>query len=127
MKTLVCVTLLLVSSVLLAQDSNSANSPTRDSKSPKDQVTVRGCVSQSNGDYILMKQDPGVAYQLESTGKTRLHNYFGQEVEIKGRKFSTLSSSSDALNKVGSAAPVTLKILSIRTISRYCSSPGVPR
>jgi hypothetical protein len=118
--------MLLLSASLFAQDSSSAGGK-NPSKQSKDQVTIRGCVSQSNGDYILMRQDPGVSYELESTSKTRLKNYFGKEVEIRGRKFPTLSSSSDALNKVGSAAPVTLKILSIRTINQSCSSAGVTR
>ncbi len=118
--------MLLLSASLVAQDSRSASGKDP-SKQSKDQVTIRGCVSQSNGDYILMRQDPDVSYELESSGKTRLKNYFGKEVEIKGRKFPTLGSSSDALNKVGSAAPVTLKICSIRTINQFCSVTGPSR
>ena len=126
MKISVVVTVLLSASVLLAQDNpTDAKNPT--SKHSKDEVTIRGCVSRSNSDYILMKQDPGVAYELQATGKTRLKNYLGQEVEITARKEPTLSSSSDALNKIGSAAPETLAITSIKTVAKNCSYQGVSR
>jgi hypothetical protein len=127
MKTLVYVTLLLVTSVLLPQDGNSGNSQKHDSSARKDEVTVQGCVSRQNSDYILMKQDPGITYQLQSNGKLRLKKYLGQQVEITAQEVPTLSSSSDAMNKVGSASPVTLVILSIKTVNSSCSSSGVTR
>lgn len=126
MKSLLFFALLFLAATLFAQDSNS-NSPKSHGKSSKDEVTLQGCVSRSNGDYILMKQDPGVAYELQPTGKMRLRHYLGKQVEITAHSEPTLSSSSDALNKVGSAAPVTLAIISIRTISSHCYEGGVPR
>ena len=125
MRTL-CFALLLASSFLLAQDTNS-NSPSQDnSKDSKGQVTLQGCVSRSSGDYILMKQNPAISYQLQATGKIRLHNYLGQRVEAVGNESPTMSTSSDAMNKVGSAAPVTLTITSIRTIDKECTTRPVP-
>jgi len=112
MKTL-CFLLLLSGSFLFAQ--NTGHHP-----KSKDEVTVQGCVSRANGDYILMKQNPAVTYELQATGKIRLKNYLGQRVEITGTESPTLSSSSDAMNKVGSAAPVTLNIISIKTIDKEC-------
>lgn len=123
MRTLL-VALLLSSSFLLAQESNS-NNPNHDSKDSKGQVTLQGCVSRSNGDYILMKQNPAISYQLQSTGKIRLKNYLGQRVEAIGSESPTMSTSSDAMNKVGSAAPVTLTITSIRTIDKECTTRPV--
>ena len=121
MKRLIFVVLLISAAVLLAQDSNPSNSKKQNQKVSKDQVTVRGCVSMSNGDYILMKQDPDVSYELQATGKTRLKNYLGRQVEVTAHQEPTLSLSSDALNKVGSAAPTTLTIISIKTVARRCS------
>jgi hypothetical protein len=69
-----------------------------------------------------MKQDPGITYQLQATGKIRLKHYLGQRVEATGTESPTMSTSSDAMNKVGSAAPVTLTITSIRTIEKECTS-----
>ena len=43
---------------------------------------MQGCVSRSSGDYILMKQNPAVSYQLQATGKIRLRHYLGQRVEV---------------------------------------------
>lgn len=114
------VALLLSSSFLLAQNSNS-NNPNHNSKDPRGQVTLQGCVSRSNGDYILMKQNPAISYQLQATGKIRLRNYLGQRVEAVGNESPTMSTSSDAINKVGSAAPVTLTITSIRTVNQDCT------
>ncbi len=126
MRTLLCA-LLLSGSLLLAQDSAPANTNQQGGKDSKGEVTVRGCVSRSSGDYILMKQDPAVTYELQGTHKIRLRNYLGQRVEVTGSESPTLASSSDALNKVGSAAPVTLTITSIKTIDKDCSARDVSR
>ncbi len=80
MRTLLLVALLLSGTFLLAQDSAPDNS-----KDSKGQITLQGCVSRSSGDYILMKQDPGVSYQLQATGKIKLRHYLGQRVEVSGR------------------------------------------
>jgi hypothetical protein len=126
MRTLLCA-LLLSGSLLLAQDSAPANTNQQGGKGSKGEVTVRGCVSRSSGDYILMKQDPAVTYELQGTHKIRLRNYLGQRVEVTGNESATMASSSDAMNKVGSAAPVTLTITSIKTIDKECSARDVSR
>jgi hypothetical protein len=113
--------LLLSSSFLLAQDSNAANTSQQKSKASKGEITVQGCVGRSSGDYVLTKQNPAVTYELQATGKTRLRNYMGQRVEVTGKESPTLSTSSDALNKTGSASSVTLTITSIRTIDKECT------
>lgn len=123
MRPALYVTLLLSVAALGAQDSDSTHSR----KHSKDEVTVQGCVSRANGDYILMKQNPPISYELQATGKTRLKNYLGQRVEVTAIETTTLSSSSDALNKVGSAAPETLTIKSIKTIDPDCSARSVSR
>ena len=70
-------------------------------------VTIRGCVSKSNGDYVLMMENPGTTYQLDG-GKIRLKSYLGKRVEITGTGSPTLSTSEDAINKMRNASPVTL-------------------
>jgi len=113
--------LLLSGSFLLAQDSTPRNPSQHNSKASKGEVTIQGCVGRSSGDYILTKQDPAMTYELQATGKTRLRNYLGQRVEVTGKESPTLSTSSDALNKTGSASSVTLTITSIRTIDKECT------
>jgi len=110
--------LLLSSSLLLAQ----ASSPGQDnSKDSKGQVTVQGCVGRSSGDYILSQQDPAKTYELQATGKTKIGPYLGQQVEVTGRTSPSLSTSSDAIAKMGSPAPVTLTVTSIKTIAKECT------
>jgi hypothetical protein len=120
MKNVALFALLLSGSFLLTQDT-SANSQPK-SKAPKDEVTVQGCVGRFSGDYVLTKQDPAVTYELQATGKTRLKHYLGQRVEVTGMEGPTLSSSSDSLNKTGSASSVTLTVTSIKTIDKECTA-----
>ena len=121
MRTFLCVLLLSGASVL-TQDTAPSKPSQHDSKKTKDQITVQGCVGRFSGDYILTKQDPGVTYELQATGKVKLRHYLGQRVEVTGTEGPTLATSSDALTKTGSAAPVTLTITSIKTIDKECTS-----
>ncbi len=126
MKKCLFVALLLSGSFLLAQEATPMDHG-QGSKDAKGQTTVTGCVSRSNGDYILMKENPSMTYELQATGKTRLKNYLGQRVEVTGNQSPTMSSSSDATAKQGSAAPVTITISTIRTVDKECSERGVAR
>jgi hypothetical protein len=86
-------------------------------------VTVRGCVSMLNGDYVLTKENPGVTYQRYGTHEIKLKAYLGKRVEITGKKSSTLPTSEDAINaRMGSASPVSITVESIKTISKQCQS-----
>jgi len=115
------VLLLLSGSFLLARDSSSNTMSQDNSKESKGQVTVQGCVGRSSGDYILTKQNPGMTYELQASGKTKLRQYLGQRVEVTGTESPSLSTSSDALTKTGSASSVTLTITSIKTIAKECT------
>jgi len=120
--------LVISASFLLAQNSNAPGGASPDnSKHAKGQVTLQGCLSRSSGDYILMKQEPDMTYQLQATGKIKLRHYLGQRVEVTGSESPTMSTSSDAMNRVGSAAPVTLTIAAIKTLDKECSVRDVAR
>jgi len=127
MKCFCFATLLLSSSFLLAQDSNPANASQQSSKNSKGEVTIQGCVSRSSGDYVLIKQDPAITYELQGSHKIKLRNYLGQRVEVTASESPTMASSSDAMNKVGSAAPVTLNVTSIKTLEKDCPVRDVSR
>lgn len=120
-----CAVLLLSSAFALAQGSAPANGANNNANNSNGQVTVRGCVSRSNGDYILMKTNPAVTYELQASGKTHLKHYLGQRVEASGTTSPTLSTSSDG-NRA-SAAPVTLNVSSIKTLDKECSEQSVSR
>lgn len=114
--------LLLSGSFLLAQNSNPSNTSQQNSKDSEGQVTVQGCVARSSGDYILMKQDPAMTYELQAANKIKLSRYLGQRVEVTGTESPSLSTSSDTSARAGSPSPVTLTITSIKTIEKECSA-----
>jgi hypothetical protein len=116
------VFVVLSAAFAVAQADKPASGAQNQSKSDKGQVTVQGCVSRFSGDYILIKQDPAVTYELQATGKIKLHSYVGQRVEVKGEESPSMSTSSDAMTKTGSASPVTISVSSIRTIEKECST-----
>jgi hypothetical protein len=123
MKTLF-LALLLTSSFLVAQDSStvSQDKASRDnSKDSKGAVTMQGCVSRSSGDYVLMKQNPTETLELQATNKIKLRQYLGQRVEVTGTQSASMSTSSDAIARMGSPSPVTLTITSIKTLDKNCS------
>jgi hypothetical protein len=117
MRTLIFA-VLLSATFVLAQDK-PANAQDN-SKQTKGQVTVQGCVTRSSGDYILVKQDPGVSYELQGNGKIKLHSYLGQRVEVTGQESPSMSTSSDSMNRTGSPSPVTITVTSIKTIDKEC-------
>src|ERR1700733_1933252 len=112
-KTMLFV-LVVAASVLLAQD-----------KRRKEATPVQGCVSRFNGDFILVKQDPAMTYELQATGKIKLGHYVGQRVEVTGEKSPSLSTSSDFLGSGGGPSPVTLTVNSIKTVSKDCTEHPV--
>jgi hypothetical protein len=115
--------LLLSSSFLLAQDNTAASRDNaKDSNGP---ITMRGCVSRTSGDYVLMKQDPAETFELQAANKIRLKHYLGQRVEVTGTKSASMSTSSDAIARMGSPSPVTLTITSIKTLDKSCSERPV--
>jgi hypothetical protein len=114
--------LLFSGSLLVAQDSNSSSMSQNSAKAPKGQVTIQGCVSRSSGDFVLIKQDPGITYELHATGKIKLSRYLGQRVEVNGTQSPSLSTSSDAARAQSS---VTLTISSIKTIDKECPAHEV--
>ena|ERR1700686_2805791 len=118
MRKLCFAMVLLSGSWLVAQDSVSNNQ--QEMKDSKGEITVQGCVGRSSGDYTLIKQNPPMTYELQGSHGVKLRNYLGQRVEVTGTESPTMSSSSDAMNKTGSAAPTTLTVTSIRTIDKDC-------
>ena len=114
-----CFALLLSSSFLLAPEMSPSQDNSKDSKG---EVTVQGCVSRSSGDYTLTQTDPVKTYELQATGKTKLGQYLGQQVEVTGRKSPSLSTSSDSMAKMGSPAPTTITVTSIKTLAKECTS-----
>lgn len=130
MKKLLFVTLLLSGSLLFAQNSPAVNNDQQAGQSAPNshgKITVTGCVSEFSGDYTLIKDSPGITYELQATGKIRLKDYLGHRVEVTGRQQESLSTSSDAMDRGGSPSPLTIKISSIKTLDKDCSQRPVSR
>ena len=119
MKPLLVVLLLFVS--LAAAQNNGSTASAQNSSTPANgQLTVRGCVSRASGDYILIKDNPAITYELQATGKMKLRKYVGHYVEVTGQESPSMSTSSDTMARMGSASPVTFTASSIRTIEKEC-------
>jgi hypothetical protein len=86
----------------------------------KDAVTVTGCVSRSHKHFVLIQAHEGNSYQLEDNNQVKLGSYLGQEVEVTGQEFPTLSTSSDSRSG-GAASSVTISVRAIKSIHKTCS------
>ncbi len=104
-----------------AQAASSNPPDASQHKKAKDEITVRGCLGRSNTDYILTQPDQGNSYELARSRKLRLAPYLGQEVEVTGSEYPSMSTSSDYLARSGSASPVTIRVTTIKTIEKRCS------
>jgi hypothetical protein len=120
-RTILLVAMLCAGFFAAVQGANPPGADQEHPKKTKDQVTVRGCVSKQNTDYILLQPDQGNSYQLQGSRKIRLKTYLGQQVEVTGTESPSMSTSSDYLARTGSASPVTIAVSSIKTIANRCS------
>jgi hypothetical protein len=122
--TIVC-TLLYAAVSLTAQRASqdqASGASQGHSKKAKEEVTLRGCVARFSTDYILIQPDVGHSYELEGSRKQKLGPYLGQEVEVTGVEFPSMSNSSDAgFGRLGSPSPVTISVHSIKTLAKRCS------
>ncbi len=120
MRTIILTVVLFAAALLSAQTDQSTSMNSEQPQKSNGQVTVSGCVSKQGGDYILMKENPGVSYELQATGTIHFKNYLGQRVEVTGTEGSTMSTSEDAMNKGGNASAQTITVNSIKTLDREC-------
>lgn len=91
------------------------------SKQKKNQVTIQGCVGRMSGDYLLFQTDPGDSYVLEASRKIKLENYMGQQVEVTGKEWPTLSTSTNFTRRRAGSS-LTIVVQSINTVSKECSN-----
>jgi hypothetical protein len=87
------------------------------------QKTVVGCLSQSNGQYMLTSKR-GMTYQL--TGDTsQLSDHVGHEIRVTGTEGQgSASAGSNSGMSQGSAGATTLQISSMKHISKTCNNTG---
>ena len=112
---------LLLFSVLLLGVSWAAaqTSPSQGASGSTGQETVKGCLSNSGGNYMLTDKN-GKSFQL--TGDTsKLSDHVGHEIKVTGTA-SSGSASSDS-GAMSQASP-TLEISTVKHISKTCEGAG---
>jgi hypothetical protein len=122
---------LLIASLTWAQDSTSQMS-TSSSNSPASGGKVQGCLSGSDGNYMLTQDGTGTMFKLVG-GSDMLKKHVGHEVAITGQTASPSASPSDSSQGQGSAptsdadansaaSSNTIQVSDVKMISKSCSS-----
>jgi hypothetical protein len=83
------------------------------------QKTVTGCLSESNGKYMLTEHN-GTSYELMGES-SKLAEHVGHEIRVTG---SEAAGSGTASSTMGQNASPTLEVSSFRHISKTCKSAG---
>jgi len=125
--------LLLGATWAMAQNDQTPTSPTEQSPAAQSEttptssggnMTVQGCLSGSDGSYMLTDKN-GTMYQL--TGDTaKLGDHIGHEVKITGTASggSMSPSGSGESGDTAGASKQTLQVSSVKHVSKTCSSGG---
>jgi len=147
-KLLLLSVLLLSFSWAAAQDTPSQTTPNQDQtqsqpapdrQAPPDaaqtnsggqnnmggQMTVKGCLSSSNGNYMLTDKN-GTMYQL-SGDTSKLSDHVGHEVRVTGTMGAAGGSQAgdtSSMGTSGGSAQQTLQVASIKHISKTCQNGG---
>jgi hypothetical protein len=119
-RTVIALAVLCMSVAAAAQENAPQNANQENSKKTKNEITVKGCLGRANTDYILTQPNRGNSYELERSRNLKLGPYLGQEVEVTGSEYPSMSTSSDFLARTGSASPVTIRVTAIKTIEKRC-------
>jgi len=113
-KTLLLVfTMLMCTGWLLAQDDSHQGMKKGDEMS---QTNVEGCLSGTNGSYMLTDA-AGKTYQLQGD-TSKLGEHVGHEVKVTGM----MAGSGDSM--ANGAGESTLQVKSIKHVAKSCKSSG---
>jgi hypothetical protein len=84
-------------------------------------TTVQGCLSGSDGNYMLTDKN-GMTYQL--TGDTaKLTDHVGHEIKVTGSKSDSAMAPSGGGTDTA-ASKQTLQVSSFKHVAKTCSSGG---
>jgi Protein of unknown function (DUF5818) len=123
MRYLLLSIVLLCAGWVVAQESAAqTNSPAsgQTSSTNSGETTVQGCLSGSNGNYMLTDKN-GTSYKL--TGETaKLSEHVGHEIRVTG----TAESATDAgaMGSESNKASHVLSVISMKHISKTCENGG---
>lgn len=120
--TLLVFVFLLGTSWMVAQTPAAPNQEgnSHESYPAGSEQTVRGCLSQSNGEYMLATKN-GMSYKL-TRDASKLSDYVGQEVRVTGMVVA--KSGGNGTQEAGGAGGTveTLRVDSVKHVSNTCPS-----
>jgi Protein of unknown function (DUF5818) len=99
--------------------AQSSNGQTTHQTATGNQKTVTGCLSESNGKYMLTERN-GTSYELMGES-SKLAEHVGHEIRVTGTE---AAASGTASSTMGQNASPTLEVSSFRHISKTCKSGG---
>jgi len=107
----------VISLLLSVDQSRLATASQQTSRNSDNQITVTGCVSRMNTQFVLIESTRNNTYQLEADKKFKLGSYLGHEVEITGVESNSISNSAGRI-----ASPVMITVRAIKAVNERCSS-----
>lgn len=87
-------------------------------------VTVDGCLSGSDGNYVLKDKTSGTSYNLAGN-TTKLGPHVGHEVQVTGTASTASSGANSGASSTASGAmgaQTTLRITSFKHVSASCNA-----
>lgn len=116
----------LSASLAFAQDPSAGQSTTPSNTDTSTNAgAIQGCLSGSNGNYMLTQDGTGTAYKLVGN-EDQLKKHVGHEVAIAGQVADGAASSASAADQgqpsTAASDTTTLQVTDIKMISRKCSS-----
>jgi Protein of unknown function (DUF5818) len=118
MRYLLLSILLLSACWIVAQESTPTAGQTGSTTSG-DNTTVQGCLSGSNGNYMLTDKN-GMTYELKGD-TAKLSEHIGHEIRVTGTKES---AAAGAMGSQSGKASETLSVVSMKHISKTCQNGG---
>jgi Protein of unknown function (DUF5818) len=117
MRQLTLAMLLLLGSVWVAAQNYPNQSSPSDTGTA---TTVQGCLSSSNGNYMLTDKQ-GNTYQLKGDA-SKLSEHVGHEIRVTGTTGSASAATGSGASDTG--ATQSLKVSSLKHISKTCQNGG---
>jgi len=125
---------LLGASMALAQDAPTADQQAtpgaNSSNSSASTGTVQGCLSGSEGNYMLTQDGTGTTFKLMGD-ETQLKKHVGHEVSVTGQSSgdaasTTTSNQGQGDTSAGSAADTrtTIQVTNVKMVSKQCMGTG---
>jgi hypothetical protein len=101
-----------------SQSNSTQTTPT----SAGTETTVQGCLSSSNGNYVLIDKN-GKTFQLTGDSAT-LSEHIGHEVKVTGTTTTASSGTGGAMGQT-SASDQAIAVTSVKHISKSCKTSGM--